>query len=288
MNAVIKGLVTSTIMFVLGSTNAIAGSVEQREVEAQNLVYMKTSEGMVIYELLPQVAPNHAQRFRDLVKEGFYDKLGFYRVIDGFVAQAGEGEKTVTGSEASEIGFKLPVKAEFTRALSEDFNLVQSPDLFAPETGFIDSVPAGRDPATKEEWLLHCPGTLAMARDSRADSATTEFYITIGQSPRQLDRNMSIFARVVSGMEVVQRMKRGDKSQGGVISDPNERTTIEWAKMGSDVDAEFKKQVLVNNFDSKRFQQRLTAARKRPNPFYVYPGNGNIDVCYYQPEVSVN
>lgn len=287
MKAMMNGLLVSTIMLMLVSVNAMAKSEEQREVQAQNLVYMMTTEGMIIYEILPQIAPKHAQRFRDLVKEGFYQGLDFYRVIDGFVAQAGEGEQEWGNVKGKPSEFKSELTAELTRPLSKQFNMVQSPELIAPETGFIDSVPAGRDPKTKEEWLLHCPGTVAMARDTGINTGSTEFYINIGQAPRHLDRNMSVFARVVSGLEVAQRMNRGDRAAGGIIEDKSQRTKIKWTKLGTDIENEYKKQVLVDNFDSNRFQNRLAAAKNRTNPFYVYSGNGNIDVCYNKPNVVV-
>lgn len=284
MKALIKGLAMGTVML---AASAMAEKAEQRQVAEQNLVYMMTSEGLIIYEVLPQVAPVHAQRFRDLITNGFYQGLDFYRVIDGFVAQAGEGEKEWGNVKGKPSPYKSALKAELTRPLSKEFNLVQSPELIAPETGFINSIPAGRDPKTKEEWLLHCPGTVAMARDTGIDTGSTEFYINIGQAPRHLDRNMSVFARVVSGLEVAQRMTRGERSAGGIIADKNKRAAIKWTKLGTDVEDKYKKQVLVDNFDSKRFQNRLADARNKKHDFYVYSGNGNVDVCYYQPTVTV-
>ena len=209
-----------------------------------------------------------------------------YRVIDGIVAKAGEGEQewdNVTGKQSK---FKSKLNAEFTRPLSSEFKVVQSPALLAQETGFIDSIPAGRDLKTKEEWFLHCPGMVAMARDNNSNSASTEFYINIGQAPRHLDRNMSVFARVVFGLEVAQRMTRGEISKGGIVA-TNTRAKILWAKLGDQI-TQGKKTVNVDSFDSTRFQQRLKDAKNKTHPFYVYAGNGNIDVCYYQPKVSVN
>lgn len=282
-----KGIKTWLTASLLVLFCTIGYAKEQRQVKDSDLVYMMTSEGLIIYELLPQVAPNHAQRFRDLVTEGFYQDLEFYRVIDGFVAQAGEGEQEWGNVKGKPSKFKSKLQAELTRPMSKQFNLAQSPELIAPETGFIHSIPAGRDPKTNEEWLLHCPGTVAMARDTGVNTGSTEFYINIGQAPRHLDRNMSVFARVVSGLEVAQRMTRGERSAGGIVADRAKRAKILWAKLGSNVDNEYKKQVYVDNFSSKRFQQRLTAARNKTNPFYVYPGNGNIDVCYYQPDIEI-
>jgi len=277
------------------STNKL---VQTRTVSPQDLVYMMTDQGLIIIEVLPHVAPNHANRFKDLVREGFYDGLDFYRVIDGFVAQAGKGEKEWNGIEGGEMKYRFskfdkPLKAEFTRLLSDEFELVQSPALLAQETGFIDSIPAGRDLTTKEEWFLHCPAMIAMARGNDANSGATEFYINIGQAPRHLDRYMSVFARVVFGMDVAQRMSRGDRVKGGIVEE-SKRAKILWAKLGEDqksgkkVDKQYAKNVEVDLFSSTRFQQRLASAKDKQHEFYVYPGNGNVDVCYYQPNVSVN
>src|SRR5690606_39743658 len=60
-------------------------------------------------------------------------------------------------------------------------------------------------------WLTHCPGIVAMARNNEPDTGSTDFYIVIGQAPRYLDRNLTIFGRVIDGMEVVQRIHRGDR-----------------------------------------------------------------------------
>ena len=279
-----KRLALFSTLFLSGVSLAIEAP-QSYTVPQDDLVYMQTSEGLIIYQVLPQVSPNHAARFKALAKEGWYENTEFYRVIDGFVAQAGDGgwpdENGKPGKNKTEL------KAELTRAMSKSFFVAQSPALLAPETGYIASVPAGRDKATNEEWLLHCPGTVAMARSNDLHSGTTEFYIAIGQAPRHLDRNMSVFARVVQGMEVAQRMTRGDLSQGGVIPDTSRRAKILWAKLGTDIDASMQKTVTVDTVESTRFQTKLAGAKKKSGPFFVYPGTGNIDVCYNYPKVEV-
>lgn len=198
------------IAFQSNSAQAAQNS-DTKMIEQSDLVYMQTSEGLVIIQVLPHIAPNHAERFKNLVKEGFYDDLSFYRVVDGFVAQAGEGED----EGRKESKYRSELKGEFTRKYTDNslITVVQSPEFLAPETGYIDSVPAGRDPNTKEEWFLHCPGLVSMARSTEADTGTTEFYINIGQAPRHLDRNMSSFGRVIYGLEFVQKMQRGPKEK---------------------------------------------------------------------------
>lgn len=282
--------VFTTLLLLMSSFSAMAASstAQQYEIAQDELVYMETSEGLIIYQVLPQVSPKHAERFKALVNEGWYDGLEFYRVIDGFVAQAGEGEREWNNVKGKPGNNKSPLKGELTRPLSDNFELIQSPELLAPETGFIDSVPAGRDPKTKEEWFLHCPGMVAMARGNDVNSGATEFYINIGQAPRHLDRNMSVFARVVYGLEAAQRMTRGDRQKGGVVQPISARAQILSAKLGTQIDKTKQKQVKVDKVKSKRFQQRLASARNKTHPFYVYPGNGNLDVCYIQPHIEVN
>ena len=260
---------------------------QEYQVPQDDLVYMQTSEGLIVYQVLPQIAPNHAQRFKDLVNEAWYDGLEFYRVIDGFVAQAGEGESEWNNVKGKPGKHKTPLKGELTRPMSNQFNLVQKPELLAPQTGYIDSIPAGQDPNTNEEWFIHCPGMVAMARGNDVNSGATEFYINIGQAPRHLDRNMSVFARVVSGLEVAQRMTRGNKAKGGIVEEADQRTKILWAKLGNKINSEQQKQVSVDTFNSKRFQNRLKSAKNKTHEFYAYPGNGNLDVCYYAPGVTV-
>ncbi|WP_164084706.1 peptidylprolyl isomerase [Alteromonas flava] len=258
---------------------------EETLIPQEQLVYITTDAGLVIIQLTDSVAPNNTQRFRDLVQEGFYDGLDFYRVIDGFVAQAGDL------AETKQSAFKSPVNAEFSRSHSKNllaFEVVQSPEFLAQATGFIDGFPAGLNVNDNRQWLLHCPGAVAMARSNAADSATTEFYIVLGQAPRHLDRNMSIIGQVVYGMQVAQRFHRGDGAKnGGVIDDPAQRTRILSARMGNAVPAHKQLQLWRQNTQSSAFQQRLTNARNLTNPFYHYQGSGNLDVCYYRPSIRV-
>lgn len=258
---------------------------DQIEVPQSNLVYFTTDYGNVILQLTDIQSPLATKKFKSLIKEGFYDGLDFYRVIEGFVAQAGDGGNN---DKPKETAFRAPVIAEFTAKDTEnlEFHSIQKPAFLAPETGFINGFPAGRDSELKEHWLLHCPGTVALARRTDPNSASTEFYIVLGHAPRHLDRNMSIIGRVVQGMEVLQRMPRGDNAKGGVIEDPNKRGKIHSAKLGDQLVKSKQIPFFVDNTVGKTFQARLASARHLDNPFFVYPGSGNLDVCYYKPRIS--
>lgn len=172
-----------------------------REVAAENLVILKTGTGEVVIELAEDAAPRHVAQFREAIRANVYNGEYFYRVIDGHVAQAGlEFEQFV------EQWPTLPLEAE--RTVSADgFAPLGNADLFAETVGHRDGFAVGR--AGGREWLLNCPGALGMARDSDPDTGATEFFIPIGQR-RYLDRNYTIFGRVIAGMDHVNRLTRVD------------------------------------------------------------------------------
>jgi peptidylprolyl isomerase len=246
-----------------------------RPVEPENLVLLELQEGRIAIELNPRFAPKTVSQFRDLVQQGFYDGLPFYRVIDGFVAQGGDG------SDLGQLSDVPLIEAEFEIEWSDDlpFLRAQKPDMFAPETGFIDGFAAGYDPGSATGWLLHCPGVVAMARNESPDSSRTDFYIVIGQAPRYLDRNMNVFGRVVDGMDVVQRIRRGPASENGIITDDLAASRIRRARLASDLPEEERPTAYVMDDASPGFQDLLEARRDRRQRFFHHPPPGVLDVC---------
>jgi peptidylprolyl isomerase len=270
--------------FVVLSAEATDPPGQWRTPPPDQLIYLQLTTGTVIIELAPFMAAKNVNQFRALVNEGFYDGLDFYRVLDGFVAQGGD----ITQQKASGVNGKLP--AEFTRTAPADsaFMLVQGAEFIAPQTGFLQGFAAGRDPNSKLEWLLHCPGVVAMGRNVAPDSAHSEFYITIGQAPRHLDRNMSVIGKVIYGMPSVQALKRAHMNNtSGVISDKQRRSKILRARLGTDVPPQERIAVQVQNERSAAVTQRLSSARSLDNEFYHFKGNGNLDICYYNLQTRV-
>jgi peptidylprolyl isomerase len=266
-----------TLMLLLAAWPALALAEDPtwREVDPQNLVFMDLFEGQVVIELNPTFAPKTVQQFRQLVQDRFYEGLSFYRVIDGFVAQGGDGSDL---GERSNIPL---IEAEFEREWSEDFVYMpaQKPDFFAPETGFIDGFAVGRDPDQGTAWLTHCPGVIAMARNDGADSSRTDFYIVIGQAPRYLDRNMNVFGRVIHGMEVVQRIRRGAAADNGIISDDTASSRIRSIRLAGDVPEEERLQAFVLDTSSKGFADLLRDRRERRQRFFHRKPPQVLDVC---------
>lgn len=247
---------------------------EWRALDLNNTVLLTLPHGEVVIELAPQFSPKHVERFSGLLKESFYDNTKFYRVIDGFVAQAGP-------KDGSKKDLSVPLLAiEDTFNLNDNvpFTQVQANDLFAAKTGFnMGFAIASNDNASA--WLTHCPGTLAMARSNEADSASSHFYFVIGQAPRYLDKLMTIFGRVVYGMEHIQAIKRTSVIEGEYAVDSREHTPIVSMKLMTDVPQKDRIIIEVENTESSAFTERLTKRRARENAFFYKKPPPVLDVC---------
>jgi len=156
----------------------------------EDTMILKLKDGNVIIELFSDKAPNHVKRFKQLSKEKKYDGVVFHRVIDGFMAQTGDVEYGNSNLETYDIRRAGTGGSEY-------------PDLKAE----FSNIP-------------HERGTLSMARSSDPNSANSQFFICFKASP-SLDRQYTVFGKVVQGMEFVDLIKRGEGSNGEV-SDPDQ------------------------------------------------------------------
>ncbi len=156
----------------------------------EDTMILKLKDGNVIIELFSDKAPNHVKRFKQLSKEKKYDGVVFHRVIDGFMAQTGDVEYGNSNLETYDIQRAGTGGSEY-------------PDLKAE----FSNIP-------------HERGTLSMARSSDPNSANSQFFICFKASP-SLDRQYTVFGKVIQGMEFVDLIKRGEGSNGKV-SDPDQ------------------------------------------------------------------
>jgi peptidylprolyl isomerase len=278
--------VLAVLAFVLSSASATETSSDWRAVDPQNLVLIDTKYGQVAVELAPEFAPNHTMRLRELIRARFYDGLAFYRVVDGFVAQGGIGEGTASTKDhpiqAKTLDRWPRLKAEFDRASSPEpvFTPLGNADLFAPEVGFEDGFPVARDAKDGREWLIHCPGTFAFARDNDPDTATTEFYVVIGEAPRRLDRDLTAFGRVLSGMQYLQKLERGDPDvDNGVISDIAKADKILRIRISADIPRSERPAFEVVRTESKTFDDSVELRRHPTSPFYFRKPPPVLDIC---------
>lgn len=257
-------------------------------LDPENTVYLQLQDGTVVIELNPAFAPKTVKRFKELLEEQFYRGMSFYRVIDGFVAQGGD-ESDIDGSQTAktlkaEFEINWPLKPE-DKEEAEDWvpmswTPVQTDDMFAPYTGFIDGFPAARDEKKAgKAWLTHCPGSIAMARNDGPDTGITDFYIVIGQAPRYLDRNLTIFGRVVWGMDVVQRIKRGPTLKNGIIEEDLDRTWIKRMRLASSLEESERLDVWLADTNSKGFKNMLKERRNRNNKFFHHKPPKVLDIC---------
>ena len=154
---------------------------------AKNIMILKLTYGDVEIELYPDKAPNHVKRFIDLADTGKYDGVVFHRVIDGFMAQSGD--------------------VKFGNSNNSNFNLSLA------GTGGSDL------PNLKAEFsdIAHTRGVLSAARSADPNSANSQFFICFDSSPH-LDRQYSVFGKVIEGMEFVDKIKKGDPNTGTVTN----------------------------------------------------------------------
>ena len=146
---------------------------------------LKLKDGDVKIEMFPDIAPNHVKRITELANSGMYDNVVFHRVIDGFMAQTGD--------------------VKFGNSSSKNF------DLNKAGIGGSDL------PDLKQEFndVPHERGTVSMARSGHPDSANSQFFICFVAYP-SLDRQYTVFGKVIEGMEFVDKIKKGDGASGSV------------------------------------------------------------------------
>ena len=232
---------------------------------------------MTAIELNPDFAPGHAARLRELVRGGFYDGEYFYRVIDGFVAQGGVQHDERMGDWAG-------ITNENDRDLrAGTMTPLGNADLFASEVGHsADGFAMAQDKTLDREWLLHCPGAMAMARDNDPDSGGTEFYITLAPQ-RYLDRNLTVFARVIDGMQYIQKLERGDRAiDSGVIQPPRTGDSIISMKLAADLPEEARPTYLVRRPGTDAFEAAKTARRVRTAEFFYRKPPEVLDICGFE------
>ena len=192
---------------------AAPGGADWRAPNADDVLVIETSRGRVIVELVPEVAPGHVARLKELARKGAYDGRTFFRVIDRFMAQTGDPQDTGEG------GTDLPdLKAEFTfrRAADAPFAIASSP--WGTEEGFLKSLPVVSQAMSWSEmtadgkvaaWGSYCPGVVGMARGDEVDSANSQFFL-MRQPYLSLDKRYTAFGRVISGLEAIRAIKTGE------------------------------------------------------------------------------
>ena len=170
-----------TVFLLLLNTNTYA---------KENKMILKLKDGDVKIELFSDVAPQHVNRIKELANSGKYNGVVFHRVIEGFMAQTGD--------------------VKFGNIDNNEFDLNRA------------GMGGSNLPDLKQEFnnIPHERGTLSMARSADPNSANSQFFICFEPAPF-LDRQYTVFGKVVSGMEFVDKIKRGDANNNGSVENPD-------------------------------------------------------------------
>jgi peptidylprolyl isomerase len=254
-------------------------ATDWRALDPENTLYLELSGGRVVIELAPQFAPRHVANIRTLAKQGYWDGLAIVRSQDNFVVQWGDPTDTEKEPQRArsmgEAEKKLP--AEFTTPAPLNFTRLPDVDGWAKQVGFVDGFPAGRDPKVGT-WLAHCYGVVGAGRNNEPDSSTgAELYVVTGQSPRQLDRNITTVGRVVKGMELLSALPRG-MGGGGFYQYPDQYTWIRAIRLASQVPEAERSDLQVMRTDTAAWTALVESRRNRQDDFYKFPVN-HIDLC---------
>lgn len=158
--------------------------------DPENTLILETTKGQVIIQLLPDLAPGHVARIKELARENAYDGVVFHRVIDDFMAQTGD--------------------VKFGKTGSKDFNPARA------------GMGGSDKPDLKAEFsnMTHARGTCSMARSQSPNSANSQFFICFADSP-WLNKQYSVWGQVIEGMENVDKLKRGEP-----VKDPDQIVTL--------------------------------------------------------------
>ena len=250
-----------------------------RNLDPARTLYMDLASGRVVIELAPEFAPAHVANIRAMAKAGYWNGLSINRSQDNFVVQWGDPATDDSARKPLPKTAKAKLPAEFTRS-SKNIPFTPLPDVdgWARQVGFSDGFPIGLDTTDSTAWLAHCYGMVGAGRDTPADSSTgAELYVVTGQSPRQLDRNITSVGRVVQGMELLSVLPRGTGPLG-FYETPEQRVAIQSIRLAADLKPAERLKLQVLRTDTPLFTSLVEARRNRRDDFYKRPA-GHIDLC---------
>lgn len=242
-------------------------AADWRTPKADDVLVIDTTKGRILVEMTPETAPLYATRMRELTREGLFNGLTFFRVIDDFMAQTGDPENRGTGSSAKP---DLPAEFQFRRGPETPFVLAM--DQSVAEVGFIKSLPVSTQsmmlaPMTRDGkvsgYALYCPGVAGAARGEDENSANSQFFLMRQNFPR-LERRYSAWGRVISGLDVVRAIKVGEP-----VPEPQDK--MERVRVLADIPEAERPKVRVIDPTGPWFKAEIARARAA--------GGANFSAC---------
>lgn len=180
--------------FLVVLAGLFGGASQAFAADPENTMIITLKDGDVVVALRPDLAPKHVAQIKKLVREGAYDNVAFHRVIDGFMAQTGDVQygNMKKGFDASLAGTGGSKEADLPAEFS------------------------------KEKYVR---GVVGMARAQDPNSANSQFFIMFAPAS-SLNGQYTIVGNVEKGMELVDKIKKGDAASNGSVSDPDRMVKV--------------------------------------------------------------
>jgi peptidylprolyl isomerase len=259
---------------------AAAKADDWRALDPENTLYLELPGGRVVIELAPLFAPMHVANVKALARERYFDGLAILRVQDNYVVQWGDPGAENPEKARKILHAKRTLPAEFDCACDDGVPFTPLPDgdVYAEEVGFCGGFPAARDRESGRMWLVHCYGMVGAGRGDTADSGGgTEDYVVIGHAPRHLDRNCTLFGRVVQGMERLSSLPRAGGPMG-FIEKPEQYIPIHSIRVAADVPPAERSELEILRTDTEIFRKLVEARRSRSEEWFLYKP-GRVELC---------
>jgi peptidylprolyl isomerase len=255
---------------------AAAPASDWRTIAPDNLMVMDLAKGgRIVVQLAPEFAPVHVANIKALARGNYWDGATIYRLQDNYVAQWGLNES----DKPWPAGVTAKPPAEYTRPLKGlKIKPLGYPDDYAPVAGFWNGWPVAYSPKAGWATLTHCYASVGVGRDLAPDTGTGgELYAIIGQSPRQLDRNITLVGRVVEGIDRLSSLPRGPAPMG-FYADKAQYVPIARIRIASDMPVSERPSYEYLDTDSQSFAGYLHVKANRHDDFYQVPAGG-VDLC---------
>ncbi|MEP7260023.1 MAG: peptidylprolyl isomerase [Usitatibacter sp.] len=251
-------------------------AADWRAIDPENTIYVELPTGRVVIELAAHYSPANAAAVKKLARSKYFDGSSVIRSQDNYVVQWARPE----GDELGKTMAAVKLTPEFDRVMDArlQFTRLAYPDTYAPEVGYSAGFPVARDPRLKKTWLVHCYGSVGVGRDEASDSGNgSELYAVIGQSPRGLDRNITVVGRVVRGIELFSVIPRGTGAMG-FYEKPEQFVPIKSIRVAADVPANERTSLEALRTESATFKAWVASRATRKESWFKEP-IGRIGVC---------
>ncbi len=282
-NILIGGMLVTALSPIIARAEQKAAKIDfanYDEVAPENLVIINTNKGEIIVALEPRVAPNHANRIRELVSEGFYDGIIFHRVIDGFMAQTGDPTGTGVGSSTKpdingEFTYRRNAEAAFTKGLEKE-GMIYGWVGAVPVTTQTDALMGRTIDASVKAWGNHCPAVTSMARADEPNSANSQFFL-MRKYTASLDQKYSVWGYVVKGLDIVRAIKVVEPSEAG--TPPAAADKMLKVTLASKLDNNARPRVFIEKGNSPSFNARLEKA--------IAANGEKFSNCDFGPDIQI-